>query len=139
MHFAMIYFVYDPNFIKIGTTTQDVATRFKDFSACNARRLGTLGTMPGGRREELALHDAFREHRVATTEWFRPNKDLIAFASACGRIFGKNWIDEPTSNLPLPYPQDVNAHFLRRVIAYGRDGTSGDPTLDRFLEGLIAS
>lgn len=66
----MIYFVTDGEYVKIGFTDRDdVQQRIKALQIGNARELELMGTMQGGREEEMLLHQIFGGFRIRG-EWF---------------------------------------------------------------------
>ena len=69
----MIYFLkpVDGGPVKIGCS-EDVDRRREQLEWHYGRPLALLGTMPGGREEERAIHVRFAEHRIGRTELFRP-------------------------------------------------------------------
>ena len=69
---SRVYFVQSGNRIKIGTSV-DPERRVKQFSLTTEH---LIATMPGGRAEEAAVHQAFAKWRIPGTEWFRDNPDL---------------------------------------------------------------
>lgn len=74
----MIYFILDESsgFLKIGMAN-DPASRLALLQVGNPNRLELVGTLPGGRREELELHRRFAVFR-GLGEWFRAEPDLLA-------------------------------------------------------------
>jgi DNA-binding CsgD family transcriptional regulator len=68
--FAMIYFVSDGEYVKIGfTEDEDVTKRLKSLQTGNARELKIVGTIEGGYDTEVVLHRVFSTLRVRG-EWF---------------------------------------------------------------------
>lgn len=62
------------SFIKIGYT-KDIDARMNALQCASVERLLLLGTLPGGRLLEQALHRAF-EHLRVDREWFRPDDEM---------------------------------------------------------------
>lgn len=66
-----VYFVLDASagLVKIGHS-KDPDARFSELCTGNGSHLEMIGWVPGGRKEELALHRAFAPFRTRR-EWFR--------------------------------------------------------------------
>lgn len=64
--------------IKIGHAS-NVAARIAQLEEHYCQPLALLGTLPGGRPEEKAIHQRFAHLRFSRTEQFRPDPDLLAF------------------------------------------------------------
>lgn len=75
-----VYFAQgvDGGAIKIGTS-RNVPARLRQLESNYARPLVLLGTLPGGRSEEQAIHERFAHLRLGRTEQFRPEADLMKF------------------------------------------------------------
>lgn len=67
--------------IKIGTSVNP-PKRVREFACGSPYRVFLVGTLPGGRTEELALHRRFRSHRTHG-EWFSVNDELVEFMKTC--------------------------------------------------------
>lgn len=77
---GFVYFLQDEDgFVKIGHA-QDVKARVAVLQTASRQTLRLLGAMPGGRREEAALHRRFAPTR-ARGEWFAPTPTLLVFAA----------------------------------------------------------
>lgn len=63
--------------VKIGHSA-DVEARVASLQTAHADTLRIIGTIPGGRAVEAALHASFADDRIGG-EWFRPSPSLIAF------------------------------------------------------------
>lgn len=63
--------------IKIGFTS-DLKARFNSFRCASAEPLYLLGTLPGGRLLERALHAGLADSRYRDGEWFRPTSEVLA-------------------------------------------------------------
>lgn len=76
----MIYFLQSDEGgpVKIGTT-EDLKTRLVALTTHYGKPLSVLATLPGGRDEEVAIHERFSHLRFGRTEQFRPAVELMAF------------------------------------------------------------
>jgi hypothetical protein len=76
----MIYFMQpvDGGPVKIGSS-DDVEARRRVLEGHYGRPLVVLGTMSGGKPEEMDLHRRFAHLRLGRTEQFRPGADLMEF------------------------------------------------------------
>lgn len=76
----MIYFMQATGGgpVKIGYA-KDIEVRRKFLESHYRKSLAVLATLPGGRAEEKAIHDRFRDLRIGQTEQFRPAKGLMDF------------------------------------------------------------
>jgi hypothetical protein len=63
--------------VKIGFTTQYLPDYLASKKISHDPKL--LATSPGGRKEELAVHNLFRFHLAWGREWFRPVKQIFTF------------------------------------------------------------
>lgn len=94
----MIYFAQpvDGGPVKIGTT-ENLPQRLAGLESTYGKPMALLGTMPGGRDEERAIHDRFSHLRLGRTEQFRPEPELMQF-------IGKPLLtSDISSNVPIPY------------------------------------
>lgn len=100
----MIYFVKCLNpdspryrMVKIGTTRR-LSIRLYELRQANGQ-IELLGTYPGGRAEESALHRQFAEYRAEGREWFAHKGRLIWFIKkhATSAV-----IEEPVSPVHVP-------------------------------------
>jgi hypothetical protein len=68
----MVYFIeaVGRDRVKIGFTGTKVTNRLKELQCASPDVLSLLGTIKGGRSEELHLHRRFAEHHISG-EWFR--------------------------------------------------------------------
>jgi hypothetical protein len=76
----MLYFIQTVSGgpIKIGHS-EDVDARIKQLESHYDQPLALLATMPGGEKEERALHQRFSPWRLGRTEQFQPVAELLAF------------------------------------------------------------
>lgn len=64
--------------VKVGWTSKTPPeSRMGDYQAGNPRKLVMLGTLPGTKADEAALHQRFIEHNILG-EWFRPAPELLS-------------------------------------------------------------
>lgn len=63
--------------VKIGHSN-DPEARVASLQTAHADTLRIIGTIPGGRAVETALHASFADDRIGG-EWFRPSPSLVAF------------------------------------------------------------
>lgn len=63
--------------VKIGHSA-DVEARVASLQTAHVDTLRIIGTIPGGRAVEAALHASFAADRIGG-EWFRPSPSLVAF------------------------------------------------------------
>jgi hypothetical protein len=95
--FAMIYFITDGEFVKIGfTDNEDVHKRIKELQIGNARKLELLGTLSGNIADESFLQRLLSDFNVSG-EWFDFNlknvikrKKLTSYECSCGKMFQKS-------------------------------------------------
>lgn len=66
--------------VKIGWTAKP-RRRFATLQTDCWLRVDILASIPGSMRDEAALHERFRAHRIRG-EWFRPVPELLAFAES---------------------------------------------------------
>lgn len=78
-----VYFIQDGGTkeIKIGFSLGDPLGRLRNFRTGNPRPLKLLVTIPGGAKEEAALHERFADLR-GQGEWFRADARLLGFIEA---------------------------------------------------------
>jgi hypothetical protein len=76
----VIYFLQsiDGSPIKIGCS-RDVDNRRTQLETYYGCPLAILGTRPGGKTEERAIHEQFSHLRLGRTEQFKPAADLMEF------------------------------------------------------------
>jgi hypothetical protein len=84
--------------IKIGITN-DLQERLSSLQTAHSEPLVCLATMNGGAYEEGALHERFKEHRLAG-EWFRPHWDILALVAMLRTV-----------PVPLPAPSKYDHIF----------------------------
>jgi hypothetical protein len=79
-----VYFVLDvgASMVKIGYTAQIESRRFGQISSPYGGHLQLLGVMPGGAKEEAAIHAMFKDERDAQREWFRLSNRLSSFIAS---------------------------------------------------------
>ena len=70
-----IYYLEDGNCIKIGFAS-DLDRRLEEYATHRAA-VSLLGSHPGTRADEKALHQKFSAWRVDSREWFRRNPALL--------------------------------------------------------------
>lgn len=63
--------------IKIGFSS-DIERRLRELRKITRSAVQLLACFPGGKPDELRLHDRFR-HLHLGEEWYRPGADLVAF------------------------------------------------------------
>lgn len=76
---SVVYFVHDQasRAVKIGYAANE-RSRKSGLQTGNPNDLVSLGTLPGGRKEESCLHQFFAEHRLpGRKEWFRATEDVL--------------------------------------------------------------
>ena len=107
----MIYFAQLPTgAIKIGSS-DNVRERLRTLSIEYRAKLGLLAVLPGGRKEEHAIHRQFAHLRFPKTEQFRPAPELMEFI---GRpLFAST---RPVAQAPRLSPQPYNLGITRREI-----------------------
>lgn len=69
--------------VKIGITS-NVPARLSALQMAHHRPLNVIGIMPGGGREEAALHARFAAHRLRG-EWFRLDDEIAGFVAALSK------------------------------------------------------
>lgn len=79
-----VYYLQMNDKIKIGFTTA-LKTRLRTF---HAQPADLLALEPGGRAEEHARHQQFAHLRLAGTELFTPEADLLDHVELCRDTFG---------------------------------------------------
>lgn len=76
-----VYFIQSQSgHIKIGYA-KDVVARLAALQCANPEPLTLIGTVPGTRGLEVALHKRFAAHRLLG-EWFTANADILQFIKA---------------------------------------------------------
>lgn len=83
VYFASADFPEIGPLIKIGFSG-DLKQRLSHLS-CEFDGLTLLGSAPGDREAERALHRIFRTHRVKG-EWFKPTRKIMNLAKYCQRV-----------------------------------------------------
>jgi hypothetical protein len=118
----MIYFVQTPTgSIKIGKA-DDVESRLAQIENEFRGPMALLGVIPGGIKEERQIQKRFAHLRLARTEQFRPDRELMEFIGK-PLLVGAN--PEAVEVMPklravrLELPEDV--HKLLRLEAAKQD------------------
>jgi hypothetical protein len=133
----MIYFVQlESMAIKIGTT-ENVSERLAQLEDLYKSPVSLLGTIPGGRREELELHRRFAHLRFGKTEQFRPAPDLMEFIGKPLLVSqNPNAIERTVSVRDTSASIRINAYVLMRVkIAAAYKGVSITEFVNRAILG----
>lgn len=82
---SVVYFVRAGDAVKIGTSIKPME-RMQNLDGGNHEKLVLLAIMPGGRKEERALHKRFAEYKLPDKrEWFRFNREIDKFIASIGR------------------------------------------------------
>lgn len=109
----MIYFVRSlkTGYIKIGMTI-DMQQRVRQLST-EYGKVELLGTIPGGRAFETALHMAFDAYLVEGMgrEWFRDNDDLRKYINRYAKMPEQFRRERPIPIKPPAYDRGVNCHL----------------------------
>jgi hypothetical protein len=77
---SVLYFARVDDRIKIGWTS-DVERRMREIFKLTKCRPALLGTVPGDKPDELALHSRFAAHRIVG-EWFAANDEILSYVEA---------------------------------------------------------
>lgn len=89
-----VYFVeaVGLDMIKIGYAL-DLAKRFTAMMTSSPAALSLLGTLPGGPREEMELHERLAAHR-AHGEWFHKTPEVMAVVATATPSIGQEWLNQ---------------------------------------------
>lgn len=129
--------------VKIGYS-DDVPARIRQLECHYGQTLTLLATLPGGLKEERAIHERFDHLRLGRTEQFRPAADLMAFLG-CPLLVGANpdaveAIGPVLSDIQLRTldRDDVTVKIPRRIALMGKAiARDRGISLAEFLEELL--
>ncbi|MGA4867599.1 GIY-YIG nuclease family protein [Streptomyces lavendulocolor] len=140
-HPPVVYFLTNGDRIKIGMS-RNVRAR---VSALSLRRSNARLLLSGGRELEQALHHAFAQHRLGSSEWFVAHPDIEAFITAKA-------VDEPRESpaptpaqvlIPIQKPPTADEKICRALKEHAAPGRVGSVYLHRtqiaMLTGLEGS
>lgn len=91
---SVVYFIeaVGLDLIKIGYA-MDLRLRFTGMMTASPAPLTLLGTVPGGPKVEMEIHERLAGHR-AHGEWFRKTPEVMAEAAKAEPTDGQEWLNQ---------------------------------------------
>jgi len=89
----MIYFIKQAEFVKIGCTN-NIFKRLSSLQVGSPLKLDILGLISGGKNEEKALHEKYREYN-SNGEWFYLTEEIMNHVNSLDRtLMWENGLEE---------------------------------------------
>jgi hypothetical protein len=115
-HGPAVYFVQfgKKSPMKIGFS-RNLGVRIAILQTAHWQKLTRIVAVPGDRKMEKRIHAQFADQRIARTEWFHPDPELVAFVD---ELDAEEMIDVLRESIAMAKKVDVEKVF---------EGTRGQP------------